>query len=439
MPKQKYIFLLIIFLLPYCQKLGFAQESLNLSQAIQIGLKQNYDILLTQKNVEINTIQNTWGQAGRYPTIAINAKQGNTISDQSNNPTSFIQALLMANSIEGGANLNWTLFNGFRVQANKEKLEKLQEKSEGMAALVVENTIQGIILSYYSAKLQEEKLQLLKHVLDLSRDKWKFQQSRQEMGLALTIDLLQYESAYYTDSTNLLLQDLAYRNAMRNLNLLMAVPETQAWKLTDQLEVPNDTYDYLELKAKMLSSNQNIKNELVNLEILQQDISLAKATMYPVIGFQMGASGTTSTFKIAEFPRIGGTNLNYYANFTLNFTLYDGGKVKRGIQALEVQNVVNSISMDQMRDRLAQELMTYYDLYTTRLQLLNLAKQSFQLTERNMDMMRIRENSGLVNSFVFREIEMAYLRAGLTLYEIAFQLVESKTNMVRLIGGLLEE
>jgi outer membrane protein len=417
----------------------YAQESLSLSQAIQIALKQNYDILLTQKNVEINAIQNTWGQAGRYPTISINAKQGNTISDQSNNPTSFIQALLMANSIEGGANLNWTLFNGFRVQANKEKLEKLQEQSEGMAALVVENTIQGVILNYYSAKLQEEKLQLLKHVLDLSRDKWKFQQTRQEMGLALTIDLLQYESAYYTDSTNLVLQQLAFRNAVRNLNLLMAIPETQLWKLSDELEVNNETYDYLELKNKMLSNNQNIKNEMVNLEILQHDITLAKSTMYPVIGFQMGASGTTSTFKIAEYPRIGGTNLNYYANFTLNFTIYDGGKVKRGIQALEVQNVVNSISMDQMRDRLSQELIANYDLYNTRLQLLDLAKQSFALTQRNMDMMRVRENSGLVNSFVFREIEMAYLRAGLTLFEIAFQLIESKTNMVRLIGGLLEE
>jgi outer membrane protein TolC len=439
MRQFKYFLLIITCLAVDSTVLLYAQESLSLSQAIQIGMKQNYDIALTQKNVEINTIQNTWGQAGRYPTISMNIKQGNTISDQSNNPTSFIQALLMANSIEGGANLNWTLFNGFRVQANKEKLEKLQEQSEGLAALVVENTIQGIILNYYSAKLQEEKLQLLKHVLDLSRDKWKYQQTRQEMGLALTIDLLQYESAYYTDSTNLLLQELAYRNAIRNLNLLMAVPETQLWQLSDELAVVNETYDYLDLKAKMLSSNQNLKNEMVNLEILQRDISLAKSTMYPVIGFQMGASGTTSTFKIAEYPRIGGTNLNYYANFTLNFTLYDGGKVKRGIQALEVQNVVNSISMDQMRDRLSQELMANYDLYTTRLQLMDLAKQSFSLTQRNMDMMRLRENSGLVNSFVFREIEMAYLRAGLTLYEIAFQLVESKTNMIRLIGGLLEE
>ncbi len=416
----------------------FSQENLSLSNAIQVALKQNFDILLTQKNIEINTIQNTWGQAGRYPTVTMNVKQGNAISDQSNNPTSFIQALLMSNSIEGGANVNWTLFNGFRVQANKEKLEQLQLKSEGLAALVVENTIQGIILNYYSSKLQQEKLNLLKNVLNLSRDKWKYQKSKQEFGLALNFDILQYESAYYADSTNLLLQDLAYRNSIRNLNLLMAVPETTQWNLSDELQVPNETYDFMDLRNKMLSNNQNLKNEMVNIEILDRDITMAKSTMYPVVGFNMGATGNTSSFKLGE-NRLTGTNLNYYANFTLNFTLYDGGKVKRGIQALEIQNQVNTITIDQMKSRLAQELMAHYDLYTTRLTILDLAKESFKLTEKNLNTTQLKENSGFINSFVFREIEMAYLRAGLSMYEITFQIIESKTNITRLIGGLLEE
>jgi outer membrane protein TolC len=188
----------------------------------------------------------------------------------------------------------------------------------------------------------------------------------------------------------------------------------------------------------MLSNNQNLKNEMVNIEILDRDITMAKSTMYPVVGFNMGALGNTSSFKLGE-NRLSGTNLNYYANFTLNFTLYDGGKVKRGIQALEIQNQVNTITIDQMKSRLAQELMAHYDLYTTRLTILDLAKESFKLTEKNLNTTKLKENSGFINSFVFREIEMAYLRAGLSMYEITFQIIESKTNLTRLIGGLLDE
>ena len=96
-----------------------AQDSLSLSDAIQIGLKQNFDIQISAKNVEINKLQNTWGQAGRYATVDINVQQGNSISDQSNNPLSIVQELIFQNSIQGAANLNWVLFNGFRIKANK--------------------------------------------------------------------------------------------------------------------------------------------------------------------------------------------------------------------------------------------------------------------------------------------------------------------------------
>ena len=197
----------------------YGQEDLSLTNALEIGLKQNFDIRLTEKAVEVNEIQNSWGQAGRYPTVTLSATQGNNISDQSNNPTSFIQELFMTNSIQGGANVNWTLFNGFRVKANKERLEQLQYQSEGNATLVIENTIQGIILNYYQAKLQYEKISLLQNVIELSRQKWEYQKLKKDMGVALTVDLLQYESAFYQDSSNLIMQELAYNNAIRNLNL----------------------------------------------------------------------------------------------------------------------------------------------------------------------------------------------------------------------------
>ena len=417
----------------------YGQEDLSLSNALEVGLKQNFDIRLTEKAVEVNEIQNTWGQAGRYPTVSISATQGNNINDQSNNPTSFIQALLMSNSIQGGANVNWTLFNGFRVKANKEKLEQLQYQSEGNATLVIENTIQGIILNYYQAKLQSEKIALLKNVIDLSRQKWEYQKLKNDMGMALTVDLLQYESAFYQDSSNLIMQELAYNNAIRNLNLLIGVDESTQWSLSDEIEVESIAYVYEDLKAKMLGNNQNIKNESINLEILARDITLAKATMYPVVGFNAGTQYQVSSFKIADFPRANGITGNYYANFTLNFTLYDGGKVKRGIKALEVQNEVNEIQMEKLKANLSSELKTHFDLYEARMQMFNLSKLSFQVAKENFNIAKLKDNAGLVNSFMLRDIEMAYLTTGLNMIETGYSLIESQTNLAKLTGGLLDE
>ena len=85
---------LLIFVICSADNILIAQDSLSLSDAIQIGLKQNFDIQISTKNVEINKLQNTWGQAGRYPTVDINLQQGNSISDQSNNPLSIVQELI---------------------------------------------------------------------------------------------------------------------------------------------------------------------------------------------------------------------------------------------------------------------------------------------------------------------------------------------------------
>ena len=104
-------YFLLILVICSVGNISVAQDSLSLSDAIQIGLKKNFDIQISAKNIEINKLQNTWGQAGRYPTIDINIQQGNSISDQSNNPLSIIQQLIYQNSIQGAANLNWVLFN----------------------------------------------------------------------------------------------------------------------------------------------------------------------------------------------------------------------------------------------------------------------------------------------------------------------------------------
>lgn len=433
---NRFILGLILFI---SVNLSMAQDQLSLSDALQVALSQNYDIRLVNKSVEISKVQNTWGEAGRYPTISLNVQQGNNITDQSNNPTSFIQELLMSNGIEGGINVNWVLFNGFRVKANKEKLEQLEAQSEGNAALVVQNTIQGVVLAYYQAKLQSEKMVLLKEVLELSRQKWEHYKVRQDFGIAGTVDQLQYESAYYTDSTNLLMQELAYKNAIRNLNILMGVDEAKGWLLSDKLEVEYPSYDYQDLKAKMMSNNQTIKNEHINIEILSKDIEMAKASMYPVVSFNAGAQASSSSFKIADFPRASGATLNYFANFTLSFNIYDGGKVKRGINMLEIQNEVNEIEMEQLKSTLSSELLSQYDFYLTRLKIFDLSKEAFRVARKNFDIAKLKENSGIVNSFVLRDIEMAYLSAGVAMFEAGYNLIESQTNISRLTGGLVSE
>ena len=182
---RKYILLLLF------PNLLFAQKELKLIDAIRIGLQENYDIKISAKNKKINRINNNWGNAGALPTISLLAKKEEALSDQSNNAAAYIQEKLRSSSINGNANVSWTLFNGFAISANKAKLSKLEEISNNNVTLTIENTIQGVILQYYNCVLQKERARLLQKVVNLAKNRLEYQQTKYEIGISSKMDLLQ--------------------------------------------------------------------------------------------------------------------------------------------------------------------------------------------------------------------------------------------------------
>ena len=432
----------IISILFFFPQIFFSQDSLSLSKAIEIGLEKNYDIRLTLKNVEINKIFNNWGEAGRLPLVSINAGQNNSISDQRNNPISFAPYLFLSNDVSGGLAMNWTIFNGFAVRANKTKLEQLELQSENTATLAIENTIHGIILAYYQAKMQKEQLTLLNNVMTLSKEKFKQQQVKSDLGIGVKFDLLQFEGNLYTDSSNKILQNLAQRNALRNLNLIMGEDVDKEWDLTSEIKPDLNIKDLSTLKKEMLSNNTNIKNQYINIALTQQDISLAKSQFFPVVSFNSGLNSSVGVLNTNDvnspISSAQSKNLNYYGNFTLNFKLYDGGKVRRGIKALELQNEVDQLRTSQMTDQLNFELTNVYELYLTRLQIFELTKKAFFVSKDNMDIAKLKVESGLINSFNFRDIQMAYLSAGVALYQASYDLLESNATLLKMTGKIIQ-
>ena len=432
----------VFYILLFLSFQSISQDSLSLSKAIEIGLEKNYDIRLTLKNVEISTLFNNWGEAGRLPQLTINLGQNNSLSDQRKNPISFAPYLFQSTDLSSNAALNWTLFNGLGIKANKIKLEQLQLQSENTATLAIENTIHGIILAYYQAKMQIEQLSLLNNIVQLSYEKYSQQQIKSKIGIGVKFDLLQYESNLYTDSTNIILQQLSLNNAIRNLNLIMGEDVEKKWFLTSKIKPELNNKNFSVLKKEMLSNNTNIKNQYINIALTQQDISLAKSQFYPIINFNAGLNtsfGQLSTKDVnAPIGNAASRNLNYYGNFTLNFKLYDGGKVKRGIKALEIQNEVDQLQMAQMTNQLIFELKNVYELYQTRTKIFELTKKAFVVSQSNLEIAKLKEQSGLINSFNFRDIEMAYLSAGVALYQASYDLLESNATLLKMTGKIIQ-
>lgn len=423
-----------------------SQETLSLAGAVQIALYNNYDILISQKNFEMAALNNTYGEAGGLPTVDLNLSQNNSLSDNSF-PLAFVQGQTFTSGIAGGADVNWVIFKGFQVRVTKAKLALLEEQSEGNAALIVQNTIQSIILAYYNAVVQQKRLEIFDEVKTLTRDLYHLNKSKKEMGSITTFDLLQVQGNYFTDSTNYLNQELVTQNAKRNLNVLMSRPINTEFILGDTVLPAIRVYSYEVLRDEMFSNNQDLLVQYYNQQIAQNEIDLQRSGLYPTVNFNTGVNDNWRRVDIdGEGPNgqmisssADGATINYYANFVLSYRLYNGGKVRRAISRAKMEYENAEFNTDKLKLALERDLANAYDTYNNRIKLLGIADETVRTQKLNLELGEAKFRNGTLSSFNYRDIQTRYVLSSIDRLQAAYNLIESNTELVRLTGGILRQ
>ncbi len=414
-----------------------AQQPVSLSEAIEMTLARNFDIRLEQARAEVSQNNNNWGQAGRYPNISLQLNSNNRISTV-DNPASFINGTFNTQGGTGTVNVAWNIFAGNRVNITKARLEELERLSEGNVALVVENSLQAVVLQYYAALIEQERVASLEANLALSRDRYNYVNNKRDLGTGTTFELLTVESAYLADSSALLQQELSVQMANRQLSQLIGLPPDSLVTPNESLKTDFSAYDAELLRSKMFSNNLTLRNQFINLEILQKDVALARANQYPAISVDVGSNYSLSRFDLQGRDPAGGSQIDYYANFSLNFTLYNGGMIKRAIRNSLVNEKVAELGIGQMEQSMDYQLQDAVALYNTRRKVLNVVNLTMTTAKQNLEIAEVKFRNGTLSSFDYRDVQVAYLGAVLSRSQALFNVMDAEVALLRLTGGILD-
>jgi len=416
-----------------------AQQELSLETAVIKGLENNFQVRIFEEYYKSAQLNNTWGTVGRYPSISLGVNSINRFDDSPSQQNPDDRSELYTNRLTPYVNVNWILFNGFSVKMNKEKLDLLERYSAGNSVLVVENTVQSIILGYYLALLEQERLKVLAEVKDLSGDRYKYEMIRKDIGSAVTFEVLQAKNSFLSDSTNYLLQELNVRNAFLRLNLLLGEPPEVSFVLIDSFQTETYTYNLDDLEQKMMSSNKTLENQYVNQEILKKGTGIAKSASYPSLLLNAGTDYKKGWYDLPKDDNYDSYSFDYYANFTLSFNLFNGGNTRRAIQQAGISEQVGQLEILEMKQTLANLLVNQYELYDIRKQLLNVAEANMESAELNMQIATDKYRNGTINSFNFRDVQLIYLNAAHRKLNAIYDIIDTHTELLRLTGGIVTE
>jgi len=431
-----------------------AQEALSLSQSIDLAMQQNYAVQIAQRNADIAQNNNEWGTAGRYPNINLTLGLNNGFND-ANNPASFTREITTLNTgVTPGVEVIWTLYNGNRVNLTKRQLEQLERVGQGNVRIAVENTIRSVILAYYATLIEQERLEIRRQSLVLSRDRVNYESIRQEFGRASTFDVLQNQDAYLNDSTLFLQQGIAYENALRNLNLALGVDDlNKRYELTDRLDFVAVDYNTEALQTAMLANNQLLQNLYLNRDLSSINTRIQESAKFPSVSLRTGGTYNNSISNgsatlssrdslgqpnILDLDAVRNNSLNFFLNFSVAYNLFDGGVRKRSIENAKTGELIAQLEVENLKRTLNTQLANTIATYNNQKQLLELTNQLVDNAQRNLDIAGERFRGGLISSFDYRTVQLGYINATQGRLNALFNLKNIETELLQLAGGLLK-
>lgn len=417
-----------------------AQSDLSAKEAVVIALENNYQVQIAEMQQLITEKNNTWGEAGMFPTVSLSVGNNNTIQDNTNNPFTFTPGIILSQSLNPSLNANWNIFAGFAVRISKTRLEQLEEQSSNNAMAVIETTIQDVLKAYYTAKLQEERKELFRTVMELSQEKFKYYQLKEQYSGTTSLESLQFRNQYLTDSTNYLLQEISYKNSLRNLFILMndSTRMDLDVNLTDELDLAIKEVDLASAKDEMLSNNKNLKNQYINLELQKTGTNLQRSFLYPTLSFQAGVNpGWNWIREIKDDLFEAETNsLAYYGNLNLRYTIFDNFKNRRAVQVAQIQEEIAQLNVESMEQTLSSTLENLIELYTARENLVNISSENIEYAKLALELAQRRFDLGTINSIDLANFQNSYENTMIQHLENLYNKLDTYLEIYKLTGKI---
>lgn len=413
-----------------------AQQRLSLADAMGIALKNNYDIRLARNDADISKINNTAGNAGMLPAVQLTGSANrafNNVSQQLSSGTFNIYPSQLSTTLNAGAQLSWTLFDGGKMFVTKNKLAEIQQLGDLQFKAKVLQTQADVIAAYYNVVSQKQQLNSINEVINYNRERVKIIQTGFDHGYYIKTDLLQAQIDLNVALENAINQKFAIQLALKNLNLLLAQPSDVDFEVEDSIPL-NYNPNRDELTHKLLTNNTDIlslqKQKEIALLVLKENESLYLPKLNFIAGYiyNKNISSQGSMLQNQSFgPELGGT---------LTIPLYSSGENKRKVAGAKIQLQSSDLQLKNLQLQTNTALENALTDFENQRELLHIEKQNHLLAKQNLDISLNRLAQGQTTSLEVHQAQESYTQSVTRLINFEYNLKMAETNIRRLVAEI---
>lgn len=418
----------------------FTQEILNLENVIRIGLENNYDLKIVRNEQQISDNNVTPGNAGFLPTLGLNSGYNIRESSGDNIPAADNRSEVTTSgtqTFDAAVNLNWTLFEGFKVQTNHKRLKELQTIGELNTRLSIEDFIANISAEYYNFVQQRQLFKNLQQAVDLSRERLRIVEARYQIGSFSRLDLQQAKVDFNTDSSQLIQQYEVLHSSRIKLNELMGShnPE-RTFSAADSTINVNRLLQKSELYDDMMRNNTSLLLSEKNKVLSELDLKTLQSQNYPYLRLNGSYGFTHYNYNTGSLDQQ--RNWGPSAGITLGFNIFDGFNRKREQKNARIRINNQELQVDRQKLYLQSDFANMWLAYQNNIQLAMLEKESLENAQLNYEIAMERYLLGDLSGILLREAQVSLLNAEQRLVNAQYRTKLYEISLMQISGRVVE-
>ena len=418
-----------------------AQQMITLQEAIAAALHSNYDILLLSNDSVAAATDQRYIYGAFLPNI--NATAGTLWSTSAQKQKFDTRDDVEGSGIKTGninaaVNLNWTLFDGLKMFATKQRIDELYNLGRINLKAQVVNTTAEIINNYYLIVRQKQLLKAIEEQMSINEERVKLADRKLSVGLGTKPELLQAKVDLNAQKAAHLEQQTTMIQLRDQLNQLTGMQLPAVYEVADSIPLELEM-NISDIQNQIETSNPTILQALKGADIAKISLKEAKASRWPTVSFVSAYNFTRNQNQnnINPFSSTYSRNKGYNFGFTAAIPILNNLSVNRNIRQAQLDVEYQDIAVSKQMSLVNVWIKVAFNSYQYQINALRLEEENIELAKENVMIALERFRQGVSTFLELREAQKSLEEAYDRLIAARYNTKLSETELLRLKGEII--
>lgn len=419
----------------------YAQQVVTVEEVIALALKENYDIQLAQNASQAANADDKYSVGVLLPQVnATAATTWNSNHQEFNfqDETRNVGGDAKSNNATASLQAVWTLFDGTKMFATRERLDQIAQQGEINVKDQVVNSIAAAITNYYNIVRQKQQLVAMQELMSVTEERVKLAERKLEVGIGAKPELLQAKVDLNAQLTLAIQQEALIVQLKDQLNGLVGLMLPATYDVADSIMID------LSLTEQGVTTDLETKNFLLlstakNLEIADLTLQESRGLRSPVINFNAAYNYTkqNNTKLINPFSSLESqvNGINY--GFSLSLPLLNGLTISRTVQRARINVSRQQLIYEQQKQTVTVAVRNAFVNYDNAKRILLIEEGNILLAKENVMIALEGFKRGIATFIELRTAQQSLADGYNRLIAARYITKVAETELLRLNGSLL--